>query len=190
LPFFLAGLATALTIGWVGLPYVMYRPMEQPLSFSHKVHTGESVGLTCNDCHPVLEDGRFAGIPSVETCAGCHQETLGDTPDEKVLVEKYVLEGREIPWLVYSRQPEHVDFPHSVHVRLAGLPCQRCHGAHGTTDTLPPAEINRLTGYSRDIWGHSGVRLNLRPGEGKKMADCSGCHRQQGVEESCLDCHK
>lgn len=188
--FFLAGVATALAASWGGLPYLMYRPVEQPLSFSHKVHTGEGVGLTCNDCHPVLEDGRFAGIPPVETCAGCHQEAQGDAPNERILVEEYVHKGREIPWRVYSRQPENVEFSHSVHVRLAGIACQRCHGAHDTTESLPPAQINRLTGYSRDIWGHSQVRLNLRPGEGKKMADCSGCHRRQGVEESCLDCHK
>jgi hypothetical protein len=187
---FLAGLATALTIGWVGLPYVIYRPVEQPLSFSHKVHTGENVGLTCDDCHALLEDGRFAGTPSVETCAGCHLQAQGDTPNERVLVDQYVREGREIPWLGYSRQPENVHFPHSVHVRLAGIDCQLCHGDHGATDALPAVQINRLTGYSIDIWGHSQVRLNLRPGEGKKMDDCSGCHRRQRVEESCLDCHK
>jgi hypothetical protein len=105
-------------------------------------------------------------------------------------VEAYIQEGREIPWLIYSRQPDHVTFSHPAHVTLAELPCERCHGPHGTSEKLPAYEENRLTGYSRRVWGQAIARIGREPWDGKKMSDCSDCHRKHGAVESCLDCHK
>jgi menaquinone reductase, multiheme cytochrome c subunit len=190
LVFALAGLATALCAGWVLFPYGLYRRMEQPLPFSHRVHTGEKGGMACEDCHPLREDGRFAGIPPVAKCAECHAEPLGSTPEEKVLVEEYVRPGKEIPWLVYSRQPDNVYFSHAPHLRRGAIPCARCHGPEGTSERPQVYQVNRLSGYSRDIWGHSLSRLGLAPWEGKKMTDCARCHRRTGRQDSCLDCHK
>jgi len=187
---FFAGLVVSLALGWTLLPEALYRRMEQPFRFSHKTHTGEAVGMTCDACHPIDAGHRFAAIPPTATCAGCHAEPVGDSPDERAMVADYIQKGREIPWLIYSKQPDHVSFSHPLHVKLGGLPCERCHGPQGTTDAPPPYEENRLTGYSRRIWGHSIARIRLEPGEGKKMDDCSGCHRERGVAESCLDCHK
>ncbi len=185
-----AGFAATLLAGWVAFPYALYRSMDQPLQFSHAVHAGEKTGLSCPDCHALASDGSFAGIPGIETCAPCHAEPQGATADEKRLVEEYVSKGREIPWLEYSRQPENVSFSHATHVKLANLPCERCHGRHGTSGSLRPFEENRVSGYSRDIWGHSLSRLARAEGDGMKMDDCSSCHRARGVRESCLDCHK
>jgi hypothetical protein len=174
--FFSAGLAFALVLGWVGFPRLLYARAEQPLRFSHKVHASDKTGLGCADCHPIGEDGRFAGIPRIDNCAGCHAEPQGATAEEARLVEEYVKPGREIPWLVYSRQPENVRFPHAIHVKSAGLTCERCHGAHGESATLPLHETNRITGYSRDV---------------RKMSDCESCHAEKHRERtSCLACHK
>jgi hypothetical protein len=63
-------------------------------------------------------------------------------------------------------------------VNRARLKCEGCHGDHGRTDKLRPYQVDRISGYSRDIW------------RGKKMTDCVACHHQQGLEHSCLDCHK
>ena len=186
---FAAGLVVALAIGWLGLPHLLYERREQPLRFSHKVHA-ETAGLACQDCHPFRADGRFAGIPATGRCAECHQQMLGTTTEERVLVEDYIGRGREVPWLGYSRQPDNVHFPHALHVKVAGIECVRCHGDHGVTDTLRPVEVDRLSGYGRDIWGRSLARIHLNAGEGKKMTDCAACHRDLGLEESCLDCHK
>jgi hypothetical protein len=184
------GLAVALCAGWIVFPYLLYSRTRQPLEFSHRTHVGEKGGMACNDCHPIREDGRFAGIPPTAKCAECHQEALGSTPAEKALVEEYVRKGREIPWLVYSRQPDNAYFSHSAHVKLGRVPCDRCHGPRGTSDRLPVFQGNRLSGYSRDIWGHSLARVALASWEGKKMTDCARCHQQLGKQESCLDCHK
>ncbi len=180
----------ALAGGWFGFPRVLYQGMNQPLQFNHKLHTGEQVGLNCESCHFIRDDGRFSGIPGIEKCSECHSQTLGTTADEKRLVEEYVTPHREIPWLVYARQPENVYFSHVQHVKEAQIPCERCHGPHGSTENLKPFERNRLSGYSRDIWGSSISRLHHKDGEGMKMDDCSRCHHERGVEESCLDCHQ
>jgi hypothetical protein len=187
---FAAGVAAALAAGWLAFPRFLYESSHQPLQFSHKVHTGEKAGLSCDSCHSLGEDGRFNGIPGIEQCSPCHEQPQGTTADEKLFVETYVTPNREVPWLVYARQPDHVYFPHAAHVKLAGISCERCHGSHGSSDTLRPHFRNRISGYSRDIWGASLSRLRLRAGEGMKMDDCAGCHAEKRVEAGCLDCHK
>ena len=186
----LLGLGVAVGGGWLAFPYALYSRTEQPIQFSHRIHTGEKVGLSCKDCHAMGQEGRFSGIAGLEACTPCHTEVQGTSADEKKLVEEYVSKGREIPWLVYARQPENVYFSHAQHVKLAGLACERCHGPHGASDALRPFERNRVSGYSRDIWGRSISRLRRSEWEGMKMDDCSRCHRERGVRESCLDCHK
>ena len=186
---FALGMAGALALGWLAFPNALYSSVEQPLQFSHKVHTGEQVGMGCQDCHAIGEDGRFAGLPTLESCAGCHSEPQGKTAEEKRFVEQYVAKNREVPWLVYARQPENVYFSHAAHVNLGKVECDRCHRGHGTTDRLRPLEQNRLSTYSRDIDGFSMVSLRKRD-DGMKMTDCSNCHHERGVKESCLTCHK
>ncbi len=187
---FMAGLATMLAAGWFGFPRVLYRKIDQPLQFSHRVHTGEKVGLTCDGCHSLKDDGTFAGIPKIEQCATCHAEAQGTTSDEKRLVQDYVAPKREIPWMVYSLQPENVHFPHAPHLKLANIECARCHGPHGESDSLRPFQVNRISGYSRDIWGQRISGIRTRPWDGMKMTDCARCHDERGVNNSCLDCHK
>ena len=187
---FAAGLTAALAVGWFFFPFALYKTIEQPLQFSHKIHTGETAGLPCEECHTVTADGRFTGIPTVEKCAGCHSQTLGNSPDEKRLVDEYVTPKREIPWLVYSRQPDNVYFSHAQHVKLGGLTCDKCHRDHGSSESLRPYQENRITGYSRDIWGQNISGIHAKPGGGMKMDDCSDCHKSNHVAESCIDCHK
>jgi hypothetical protein len=174
LGFFVAGLALSAALGWLAFPRLLFARAEQPLRFSHRTHA--ATGYSCADCHPIGEDGRFAGIPRVESCAPCHAEPQGSSADERRLVEEYVKPGREVPWLVYSRQPENVRFPHAGHVKQGGIACERCHGAHGESDALPAHEANRITGYSRGL---------------AKMSDCEGCHAEHFAERTaCLACHK
>lgn len=188
---FAAGVAAALLAGWYGFPRILYASKQQPLAFNHKVHA-DKAGSKCEDCHAITEAGAFAGIPPIASCAGCHPEPVGETAAEKELVAKYVKPNREIPWLVYSRQPDNVRFSHATHVKTAKLACERCHGTHGTTTALRTYQENRISGYSRDIWGHSIARISFKPGEhpGMKMDDCAACHKERGVQTSCMACHK
>jgi hypothetical protein len=187
---FFAGVLAALGSGWVGFPYAIYTSRQQPVSFSHKVHA-EKAGTKCEDCHAFRDDGTFAGMPSLDKCSGCHAAPMGTTAAEKSFIEKYVTPNREPEWLSYARQPEIVYFPHVMHVKLARIQCERCHGNHGSTDAPRPFQQDRISGYSRDIWGRPrGAGFTLAREGGMKMDDCVDCHRRQKLEHSCLDCHK
>lgn len=189
---FVFGFAAALAAGWAGFPRVLYETRAQPLQFSHKTHAGDKAGLACDDCHTITDAGYFTGIPAVEKCATCHAEPLSESADERLLVEQYVKPEREIPWLVYSRQPQNVRFSHAIHVRRGKVECESCHGLHGRSDKLRPYQENRISGYSRDIWGASISRIALTPPQHPtmKMDDCMHCHGSRGVATSCRSCHK
>ena len=180
--FFLAGLAAALGAGWAGFPYAVYTSRPQPVDFSHQVHA-DKAGTKCEDCHAFRDDGTFAGIPALDKCAGCHAAAMGTTLAEKNFIDQYVTPQHEPQWASYARQPENVFFSHITHVKRGQVKCESCHGALGSSDKLPRYQEDRISGYSRDIWGAAG-----RPG--MTMNDCIRCHRQQGRAYSCLDCHK
>lgn len=186
---FLGGLCAGLAAGWLLLPEYLYCSHPQPMDFNHLVHTDEG-GMECGECHAFRADGSFAGIPTVSMCADCHEEPMGDTLAEALLVEEYVLPGREISWLSYARQPENVYFSHIAHVKLAEIACERCHGDMGRTTSLDPVEINRISTYSRNIWGPHIGGGGPEPWDSMKMNDCSGCHAEHGVKDHCLMCHK
>lgn len=186
----LLGILLGLAAGWVAFPRVLYERVGQPLSFSHAAHSVDAVGLACEDCHAFEADGRFAGLPPIEQCAGCHAEPVGESADEAILVRDYVKPGREVPWQVYAREPDNTYFPHVVHVRQASIACERCHGPHAATGSLRPIELNRINGYSRDLWGERISGIPVEPWDGKKMSDCLRCHEQKEVAASCQDCHK
>lgn len=183
------GLAAGLAAGWLALPALLYGRQEQPLGFSHQVHV-ESSGMTCEDCHAFADDGSFGGIPAIATCADCHAEPQGESEAERVLVEEYVAAGREIPWLVYSRQPDNVYFSHAPHVRRAGIECRRCHGDRGASAGAPPYEYNRISTYSRAIWGPRIQGGGPDKWDSMKMSACTKCHAERGVRDHCLMCHK
>jgi len=187
---FASGVAVMLFAGWFVFPRLLYVKKNQPLDFLHKTHAEKS-GLTdCSECHAIREDGAFAGMPAVEKCAGCHSDKIGETAAEAALVNNYIKPGRETQWLVYSRQPANVWFSHAIHVKRAGLSCEECHANYGQSDSVKVYQVNRISGYSRDIWGHSMSRLRRAPHEGMKMSDCEQCHAKHNVEVGCLGCHE
>jgi hypothetical protein len=186
------GLAVALLVGWVAFPRALYVSQNQPLEFHHKTHAEKSGSSDCNDCHTLRDDGNFAGVPSTESCVSCHAEPMGTSRNEAILVNNFIKNGKGVPWLVYARQPANVWFSHAIHVRRAGLTCKECHGTYGESDEVRLYERNRITGYSRDIWGHSisRIRFKGKGHDGMKMNDCEDCHRQRHVEAGCLGCHQ
>jgi hypothetical protein len=186
----IAGIALGAGTGWLLFPHALYSSETQPLNFSHKVHTGEQAGLPCENCHEFSADGRFSGVPSLEKCTGCHGAQVGSSDAERTLVEEYVTPGKAIPWRIYSRQPDNAYFSHATHVRLGGIACEECHGPHGSSDSLPVYQSNRLTGYSRDIWGRNISGIPSHPWEGMKMDRCVRCHEGPGRTDGCIDCHK
>jgi hypothetical protein len=78
------------------------------------------------------------------------------------------------------------------------MDCVTCHGHIGESDQLKPYEQNRITGYSRDIWGKNIAGIKRNSWDRMKMDDCSECHMQnkemvssvQTHRGACFVCHK
>lgn len=195
--FFIVGLVTSLIIGWVVFPKLLYSQKKQPFDFNHQLHN-ELVDDGCQSCHFFREDGSYAGVPTLEQCSGCHEEVQGETKDEEIFVNEYVANNIEVPWLIYSRQPDCVFFSHAAHVKAGKMDCKTCHGDIGTSTSLKVYEENRITGYSRDIWGKNIAGFKTHTWDRMKMDDCSECHVKLGVNQTsvqtekgaCFVCHK
>jgi len=147
---------------------VLLRPTErvlQPVEFNHLLHV-EDVGLDCIDCHEYYETGQHSGLPSVETCLGCHEGGVTESPEERKFLEM-VGRGEDVRFRKLFRLPDHVYYSHRTHVVVAGLECVECHGAVATTSTPPLLPLVRIT-----------------------MAVCMDCHAEHDVNTDCTDCHR
>jgi hypothetical protein len=122
----------------------------------------------------------------------------GESEEEAKFVNQYVLKEREVPWLVYSRQPDCVFFSHVAHVKMGQMDCVTCHGDVGESESLKPYEANRISGYSRGIWGKNIAGIKFNSWDRMKMDDCSECHVRENVNQGsvqtlrggCFVCHK
>lgn len=195
--FFIAGLIASLIVGWVVFPQLLYSRQKQPVDFNHALHM-DLVEDGCQSCHFFRADGSYSGVPQLAQCIGCHAELQGVDPEEQKFVTQYVARGKEVPWLVYSKQPECVFFSHAAHVLMGRMDCVTCHGNIGESKSLKVYQENRITGYSRDIWGYSMAGFKRNSWDRMKMDDCAQCHRKDNVDQAsaqtqkgaCFVCHK
>jgi hypothetical protein len=147
-------------------------PSGQPIAFPHDVHAG-TLQIPCMYCHYTADRSPDAGIPSVQTCAGCHMPgTMPGQPAVPVVrpdapgvqqLAQYWQQGVPIPWVRIHDLPDHVHFPHMMHVN-AGLDCQECHG---------PVETMREVEQVSSL----------------QMGWCIDCHKQRDVRVDCFICH-
>jgi hypothetical protein len=187
--FFILGFVASLILGWAIFPTLLYSKKQQPVTFNHALHNGE-VDNECESCHFFREDGSYSGVPKLEQCIDCHEEVQGETESEAIFVSEYVQKYREVPWLVYSRQPPCVFFSHAAHVKKAAMECVECHGPIGESESMKIYEQNRITGYSRDIWGSNIAGLKKNSWDRMKMDDCVECHREKGVNQGSVQTEK
>lgn len=159
---FLGGVITAPLALLYHLPIDTRDPSPlQPLAFSHRLHAGD-YGIDCRFCHRGVGISRAAGIPPLSLCQSCHLHIASDRPEIVKLLD--LMKRREpIAWVRVYGLPEHVYFPHMMHLR-AKLVCARCHG-----DVAGMERIAR------------GVAL--------KMGWCLGCHREYRASIDCWSCH-
>jgi hypothetical protein len=165
----IAGLAAAVAVLVAGLAFMYYLPLDlrdrspiQPIAFSHKKHGGDN-GIPCLFCHRSAKKSAVAGIPAVADCRACHLFIARDAPEIKKLME-YWDNKEPVPWVRVYGVPDHVYFPHMMHLR-AGLVCATCHGEVAT--------MERIT---------RSIKLN--------MGWCLNCHRQHKASIDCWTCHK
>jgi len=98
----------------------------QPIPYSHAIHAG-GLGLDCRYCHAGVERAASAGMPTAETCLGCHGR-VWQVSAQFAPLESAVALGAPVVWSSVHRLPEHVRFHHGAHV-AAGIGCATCHGA-------------------------------------------------------------
>jgi len=148
----------------------------QPIPFSHKHHAGD-FEIECLYCHSGTDRARYAGVPSVELCMGCHSAFPAEYDELegiKILKEHWK-EKKPIEWKQIHRLPEHAKFRHNRHVQ-ADIECQTCHG--------PVEEIEKLY-----LVPDTNAGPSLLPTKKLEMGWCINCHRENGVSQDCLTCH-
>ena len=187
--FFILGLVASLVVGWVVFPKLLYSQKKQPVDFNHALHM-ELVDDGCQSCHFFREDGSYSGVPRLAQCIDCHEDVNGEDPEEEKFVTEYVAKNREVPWLIYARQPDCVFFSHAAHVISGKMDCVTCHGHMGESTSLRVYEENRITRYSRDIWGHNIAGFKRNSWDRMKMNDCANCHRENNVNQNSVQTHR
>lgn len=138
---------------------------QQPLPFNHEIMVQQ--GITCEFCHTEARRSATAGMPSVQKCMGCHKYIATNTPAIGILWG-YWQRQEPIPWVRVNKLPRFVYFSHEVHVTVAGLACEKCHGdvGHMTVD-VPVVTMN--------------------------MGWCLSCHEKQPNApqlKDCVVCHQ
>lgn len=145
---------------------------KQPIPFSHALHAGD-YEIPCLYCHTGTDRSKAAGVPSVQSCMGCHSQ-FGQDLEGVQLLKQHWDEQKPIEWIQIHRLPEHVKFRHNRHV-AAGLDCQACHG--------DVKEMHKVYLVPDTVW------VNWMPAAKLEMGWCIHCHEQKNASIDCLTCH-
>jgi hypothetical protein len=148
----------------------------QPIQFSHKHHAG-LYEIDCQYCHTGTDRSPAAGVPSVETCMGCHAQFPPSYDElEGIATLKQHWEDQEpIEWVQIHRLPEHVQFQHRAHTN-ADFDCQACHG--------DVANMDKVSLVPDTKWWPWGL-----PTQKLEMGWCVQCHRDNDATQDCYACH-
>ena len=192
------GVALAYGASWSDWYTAHFRPIEQPVPFSHKQHVA-GLGLDCRYCHTTVEVSPSAGLPPTEVCATCHQQMWMHAPMLAPVRESW---NNQTPlqWNRVYDLPDYVYFDHSIHV-AKGVGCSTCHGdvsAMPLTEravTLQmrwcldchtaPEKYLRPTGEifngswqpTAEQLDHGGALVGLYHIQKQQLTNCSVCHR-------------
>jgi cytochrome c7-like protein len=169
LSWLIGGVIAAAIVLAVVLAFLYILPLDlqdrspiQPIAFSHKKHAGDNA-IPCLFCHRYAPKSTIAGIPAVADCRACHLFISPEAPEIRKLME-YWEKKEPVPWVRVYGVPDHVYFPHMMHIR-GGLACAICHGE--------VAAMQRIT---------RSVKI--------KMGWCLDCHKQHKASIDCWTCHK
>lgn len=142
------------------LPEMNVSP-EQPIPFSHNVHSGVKQ-IQCQYCHPYVAYSNWPGLPPVELCLHCHNYIIKRHP--WIQKEHEYFDNKEpTPWKKVNYVAEHVLFNHQRHINKK-ISCQECHG-----------QVQNLHRLPHKMW---------------YMKDCITCHFERNANVDCwLACH-
>jgi len=145
----------------------------QPIFFRHDIHAGQ-LKMQCQYCHYSVGASSEPGIPSLQTCMGCHQVISGADSSHKVEIRKlrqFWTDSADatkprLEWLRIHALARHVRFPHMQHIKAMGPnACQTCHG-----DVARMPQVFKVNNVNN-------------------MGFCVSCHLARGVNRDCTACH-
>lgn len=141
----------------------------QPVFFRHDIHAGQQQ-IDCQYCHSSVAVSSEPGIPSMQTCMGCHAALIpGSTDEHKAEIQKVKdawTAGEPIEWVRIHSVARHVRFPHMRHIKALGD--QACATCHGNVARMPQVyEVNNVN----------------------NMGFCINCHLERNVTRDCTACH-
>lgn len=155
--------------------------VEQPVMFDHRHHAGDDE-IDCLYCHADADRSPSAGIPSTETCMGCHSQVW---PESSLLepVRRSYFSGQALAWTRVHDLPDFVHFDHAAHHR-AGVGCSHCHGdVEGMSRVVQVAPLTMiwcLDCHRNPTAQVSAVRIEpplLGDGGVTRLTTCTACHR-------------
>ena len=107
------------------------RGPRQPIFFRHDIHAGQ-YKIQCQYCHYSVAVSPEPGIPSVQTCMGCHLVVGGRDSSHQAEIKKLRQawnEKKPVEWVRVHYLPRHAHFPHQRHIKALGPnACGTCHG--------------------------------------------------------------
>jgi hypothetical protein len=140
----------------------------QPIFFRHDIHAGQ-FKMQCQYCHYTVAVSPEPGIPSVQTCMGCHLVVSGSDSGSKTEIKKIRQawnDKKPIEWVRVHYLARHAHFPHQRHIKVLGP--NACTTCHGDVSRMPQVfKVNNINSMGFCITCHV---------ERKVSRDCSVCH--------------
>jgi hypothetical protein len=140
----------------------------QPIFFRHDIHVGVNK-TPCQYCHYTVAESNEPGIPSMQTCMGCHLVISGSDSTHRAEIKKLrdAWNAKQpIEWVRVHKLARHVHFPHSQHIKALGPnACQTCHG-----DVARMPQVFKANNINN-------------------MGFCITCHLERKVNRDCTACH-
>ena len=144
------------------------RGPRQPIFFRHDIHAGQ-YKIQCQYCHYSVAVSPEPGIPSVQTCMGCHLVIGGWTSSHQAEIKKVRTawaEKKPVEWVRVHYLPRHAHFPHQRHIKALGP--NACATCHGDVQRMP--QVFKVNNVDR-------------------MGFCITCHVERKVSRDCSVCH-
>ena len=140
----------------------------QPIFFRHDIHAGQ-FKIQCQYCHYSVDVSTEPGIPSMQTCMGCHLVVAGSDSSSRTEIRKLRqawTEKKPVEWIRVHFLPRHAHFPHQRHIKALGpTACATCHG-----------DVSRMAQV-------------FKANQVDNMGFCITCHVERGVSRDCSVCH-
>jgi hypothetical protein len=145
-----------------------FKGPRQPIFFRHDVHAGQ-YKMECQYCHYSVAVAPEPGIPSLQTCMGCHAVVGGSDSTNRAEItklKKAFNEKKPVEWTRVHFLARHVHFPHSQHNKALGpSACATCHG-----DVTRMPQVFKVNNVNNMGW-------------------CISCHIERKVTRDCTACH-